>query len=139
MKNGLFKKAGFTFIFLVIVFIIFMIPTWLHKNEEKEKMPGKENTYRVVTLYDSGNSESLMIYGNVKELSKEYEGLPEFVYIDLKVSDETGNLKLMAGKNYTVYFLDKNDEIKTMWYENKYEHDEFVTVIDRLFGLKPKE
>ncbi|HBN86204.1 MAG TPA: hypothetical protein DDZ89_20465, partial [Clostridiales bacterium] len=102
VKKGLILIAA-----LVMIYIVLAFPELL-RNEPPEKMPGEDDTYRVVTLYNSLYPDGGKILGEVMDLERLYEDVPDFVYVDIAEEDEeTVNLKLMAGKNYTVYFLDK--------------------------------
>ncbi len=134
VKKGLILIAA-----LVMIYIVLAFPELL-RNEPPEKMPGEDDTYRVVTLYNSLYPDGGKILGEVMDLERLYEDVPDFVYVDIAEEDEeTVNLKLMAGKNYTVYFLDKNNEVKTQWYETKFEKEAFIKVIEQYFGVEPKD
>lgn len=124
---------------IVVIIIAFVLPKLL-QHKLPDKMPGDENTYRVVTLYNSLYPDGGKVFGEIRELARLYEDVPAFVYVDTSDESEiTGNLRLMAGRNYTVYFLDKDDAIITLWYDSIYIKDEFIKVIEQCFGVKPKE
>lgn len=139
MVKGILKKGLILVIVLAIVYVALALPELLG-NEQSEKMPGEEHTYRVVTLYNSLYPDGGKMLGEMMDLERLYEDVPDFVYVDTSDEDEeTGNLKLMAGRNYTIYFLDENDEIKTLWYEAQFEKETFIEVIEQYFGVKPRD
>lgn len=139
MVKGFLKNSLILIIILAVVYVILALPEML-RHDQPEKMPGQENTYRVVTLYNSLYPDAGKMLGEIMDLERMYEDVPEFVYVDTSDEDEeTGNLKLMAGRNYTVYFLDKNNEIKTLWYDAQFEKDAFIEVISQYFGVEPKD
>ena len=105
--KGFTKKVLIGLAVVAALFAVLVLPELL-RDKTPEKMPGDEGTYRVVTLYDSTFSDGRRIVEEMKDLATSYEGVPSFVYVDTSEEDaETGNLRLMAGRSYTVYFLGK--------------------------------
>jgi hypothetical protein len=137
--KGFTKKVLIGLAVVAALFAVLVLPELL-RDKTPEKMPGDEGTYRVVTLYDSTFSDGRRIVEEMKDLATSYEGVPSFVYVDTSEEDaETGNLRLMAGRSYTVYFLGKNSEIITLWYELNFDKDTFIGAIEQCFGVKPKD
>lgn len=100
MYKGFFKKGFVLVAIFAILIIAFVLPPVL-KHKPPENMPGDDNTYRVVTLYNSLFPDGGKIFGEMKDLERSYEGVPSFVYVDTSDEDEgTGHLRLMGGRNY---------------------------------------